>query len=151
MTTHSTGDRLAAAGRYLRRALDNDAPDHARRAYELVGQAQAELNGTSLTAPPLRHLLLDELGSLLAGDPVLAARAAVDIATPVQFNEDLLGSLLARSGYQVLLDAGVWEEPPLSDFHLAEVDEALAEAVEHEGGVEVPAGIPATHTWWHDG
>ena len=148
MTEHSTGQRLAAAARYLRRALDNDATGDARQGYELVGLAQAELEpGASLAEPPQRELL-DDLEPLLTRNLVLAARAAVDVTTPAQFNRGVLASLLARSGYQVLLDARIWPEPPLSEYHLRDVDESLAEALEEAGAIEVPIGIPPTHTWW---
>jgi hypothetical protein len=143
---HTTEQRLSAAARYLRLALDNDATADARRGYQLVGLALAELPDPGMAGFPA--LIRDRLGRLLTSDPVLAARAAADIASPAQDDGDVRASLLARSGYQVLLDAGVWTQPPLSDFHLAEVDEGLAEALALHGAPQVPEGIPASHTWW---
>ena len=52
---HTTEQRVAAAARYLRLALDNDATADARRAYQLVGLALAELPSPGEPAfPPSR-------------------------------------------------------------------------------------------------
>lgn len=148
MTPHTTEERLSAAARYLRLALDTDSTADARRAYQLVGLALAEVPGGAAQGRPSAELLRDRLGQLLTSDPVLAARAAADIVTPAQDDGDVTASLWARSGYQLLLDAGVWPQPPLSDFHLADVDDALAEAVAQRPEIAVPAGVPASHSWW---
>jgi hypothetical protein len=92
------------------------------------------------------------LRRLAGSDPDLMARTAANVTIPLlrHGREGLREALLGRSGYQVLLDLGAWPEPPLSDFHLADVDEALADAVVDEPlrPDEVPDGLPASHRWW---
>ena len=56
-----------------------------------------------------------------------------------------------RSGYQVLLDAGLWAEPPLDPAELEEVDESIREmvrTVEFPTDERRPVVVPPGHDWW---
>lgn len=56
----------------------------------------------------------------------------------------------ARSGYEALLDAQIWAEPPLNQPSLEEGDEELIDTVNPVGAetLDVPDDVPHHHTWW---
>ncbi|HSK98566.1 MAG TPA: hypothetical protein VK891_18205 [Euzebyales bacterium] len=136
----------------LERAVAGDDVDAARQAFERIARAEAALGADSLASAPQAEAQRAELRRLAGADPDLMARTAANVTIPLlrHGRDGLRDALLGRSGYQVLLDLGTWPEPPLSDFHLADVDEALADAVADEPlrPDEVPDGLPASHTWW---
>lgn len=136
----------------LERAVAADDVDAARLGFERIARAEAALGDGSLRSAPEAEEQRDALRRLAAADPPLMARAAANVTTPLVLHgrDGLRDALLARSGYQVLLDLDTWPEPPLSAFHQLDVDEALADAAEEEPlrPDEVPAGLPASHTWW---
>jgi hypothetical protein len=149
-----------AAERSLRAALDtlayaaqHDSVGHAIQALADLGRAAVWLAPRGLDSSPSSAAL--RVGATEHVE--LVARAAAALDQPMlraRGNEDreyeehgLRTSLFARSGYQVLLDMGVWAEPPLDAFHLAEVDTELADGVAC-APPEVPAGVPASHWWW---
>ena len=127
-------------------ATAHDDAGSAINALTFVGMAQRDLGDQPLAATTEAAALK----ARAADHPDLIARAAANLdlpATQRRGQDGLLDSLYARTGYQLLLDMGTWPEPPLSDFHLGEVDDELAEAVA-AAPPEVPPGIPPSHTWW---
>lgn len=94
--------------------------------------------------PDLRVLLVEQPGLARAGAAVLGTLSEM-------YGAEMIEKILyARSGYQALLDAGVWKEPPLDAAQLEESDEDILALVEREGLARdrVPAGVPAHHGWW---
>jgi hypothetical protein len=133
--------------------------DHAQRyddagsainALIYVGMAEVALGRDSLVSAPRAAVQRDALRSSAEAHGDLIARAAANLDVRIRQRPDddgLVDALLARTGYQVLLDLGTWPEPPLDDFHLGEVDEELAEAVA-AAPPDVPEGVPPSHRWW---
>jgi len=141
---------LAAALDRLTAAAAQDWPATARTALINVGLAEAALGAESLVTAPSVAAEREALKAAAADTERLIARAAANIDTLLTQRDDdsaLEDALLARTGYQDLLDMGTWPEPPLDDFHLGEVDEELADAVAASPPT-VPPGIPPEHTWW---
>jgi hypothetical protein len=141
--------RIESALAELDYAARRDDAAGAINALTYVGLAEAELGGESLASAPRAAAQRDELRARAADHPDLIARAAanLDVLIRRRPEDGLVDALLARTGYQVLLDLGTWPEPPLDEFHLGETDEELAEAVA-AAPPEVPAGVPPAHRWW---
>ncbi|GAB1642222.1 hypothetical protein [Krasilnikovia sp. MM14-A1259] len=138
-------EQVQAALRELAYAAAHDDAESAINALTRIGLAEAALGPRSLAEVPKAA---DVLRAAAAGHGPLIARAAANVDVAMRRGDDgLVDALLARSGYQVLLDLGTWPQPPLDDFHLGEADEELADAVAADPP-EVPDGIPHTHRWW---
>lgn len=144
----------ASAVALLEYALADDNVDRATEALSAIGRAEAlsgqdRVPASSSDASELR----ETLRRLAASDPDLLGRAAANAVYPWRDygGQGLPDALFARSGYQVLLDMGTWPEPPLSAYHLLNVDTELREALSEQPlpSDEVPTGFPETHTWWH--
>ncbi|BFU43192.1 hypothetical protein [Krasilnikovia sp. MM14-A1004] len=137
-----------AALRELDFAAAHDDAASAINALTRIGLAEAALGPRSLTDAPEAATQREALRAAAGGHGPLIARAAANVDVPMRRgDEGLVDALLARTGYQVLLDLGAWAQPPLDDFHLGEADDELADAVA-AGPPEVPDGIPRTHRWW---
>ncbi len=146
----STADKRAkyieSAEAYFVRAIQRDSADFAINTLELLGFAALDDGAGG------RFQLSDELAMMLSGHPQLVARAAAALGMHCEMDgADALPSMLyARSGYQALLDMGVWPEPPLDQFHLDESDEEIYELVARVGipADRAPGSIPSGHSWW---
>lgn len=127
----------------FRRAVEQQRATAAIRTLELVGLAALSTGRT--TVPESTRALLAAHPDLVRG-----AVAVLGSMSEMYGAEVLRSVLLARSGYQVLLDAGVWASAPLDEPSVAEGDEeieALAARVALPPD-EVPAHVPPSHTWW---
>lgn len=153
---------LEAAEAYLERAVVADDAREAIRVLELVGRellssgrprtvvvggagAPGDGEGGVVTLP-------DALVSALAAHPGLVARAARSLGMFAEMDgaEAFPEMLYARSGYQALVDAGVWPAHPVRGEHLAESDEEIVDAVAEVGvpDADIPAWVPESHAWW---
>ena len=146
-------DYLVAARWLLDRARAAGEPQRAVQALAEIARA-AEAFDWNLDRGEAAEIAA-ELRDLAAGnaEPIGWAILTVTIALYGDDPDALVEALLARSAFQILLDLGVWDECPVDAGHLADVDDDLAEAVEARrlddaGPVELPAAIPAHHTWW---
>ncbi len=147
-------DWLVAAGKVLEYALSSQNVRRAVQALTDVGRAGATSPHEPTPSPSTRDLASaaewGTLTELFQRDPTLiSVAAAVGIVQPWRDHQEdgLQDSLMARSGYQMLLDRKIWTAPPVDDFHLGEVDEELLEAV-REFPQQRPANLPAAHFWW---
>ena len=140
---------LVAARQHLTAAAAQNWSDTARQALIYVGRAEAALESSLLTEPSVaaeREAL--RAAAAEVGELVRQAALTIDSLALEPDDEDALEeALLARTGYQDLLDMRTWPEPPLPAFDLGEVDRELAIVVA-ECHPPVPAGIPPAHTWW---
>jgi hypothetical protein len=130
---------------HLERAVAGGGPKEAREALYEFGRGVFESDVESALA---------RFGPEARPHPLLFDAAAGSIGSLAEMWPDkaLPDVLYGRSGYQFLVDADVWDEPPLSAFHLAEVDEALADVVRANGvGTDQPPDAPPSHVWWHPG
>ncbi|GAB1693636.1 hypothetical protein KRM28CT15_54390 [Krasilnikovia sp. M28-CT-15] len=149
----AVGQQVDAALRELEFAAAHDDAASAINALTRIGLAEAALGSHSLAGPrrpedAAEREAADTLRKAAAAQGPLIARAAANVDVAMRRGDDgLTDALLARSGYQVLLDLGTWPQPPLDDFHLGEADEELADAVA-ANPPQVPDGIPRTHRWW---
>ncbi|UZN03703.1 hypothetical protein [Cellulomonas sp. S1-8] len=140
---------LVAARQHLEAAALQNWSDTARQALTCVGRAEAAL-ASSLVAEPSVAAEREAVRTAAAAVGELVRQAALTIdslALEPDDDDALQEALLARTGYQDLLDMGTWPQPPLPAFDLAEVDRELAVVVARRRP-PVPAGIPAGHTWW---
>lgn len=140
---------LVTARRYLEAAAVQSWSDTARQGLTSVGRAEAALAASLLTEPSVASELE---GVRAAAAPVgeLVRQAVLTLDSLALDRDDADGleeALLARTGYQDLLDLGTWPQPPLPASVLGEVDVELA-AVVADRRPRVPAGVPASHTWW---
>lgn len=96
--------------------------------------------------------LPEAFAAALADHPGLIARAARSLGMFAEMDgaEAFPEMLYARSGYQVLVDAGVWPSHPVRVEHLAESDEEIVDAVAEVGvpDRDIPGWVPASHAWW---
>jgi hypothetical protein len=134
-------------------AVATDDVSLARQAFQFLARAESALPEKSLVDAPEAAPIREQLRRLAAADDTeLMARTAANVTRPLSkdWPEGLRDALLGRSGYQLLQDMGTWTKPPLSEFHLADVDDDLADATEAHplAPGEIPAGLPASHTWW---
>ena len=149
----SASEHLDTAIRYLAAAAAQNGSDTARQALISVGRAEAALGPESLVTAPSMAAARDALrsASVEMGELVRQAALTIDSMSLEHDNSDALEeALLARTGYQDLVDMEVWREPPLAPFDLNEIDKELAIVVARSAP-PVAAGIPPTHTWWRSG
>jgi len=128
---------------YLERAVAGDDARMARQALFQLGRGAFESGA---------DVAVERFGPEAGAHPELIDRAANSLGSFAEmWPEDALPDVLyGRSAYQFLVDGGVWAEPPISAFHLAEVDESLADVVrEHGVGTDDPPDAPPHHVWWH--
>jgi hypothetical protein len=147
----SAAEHLEIAIRYLTAAVAQNWSDTARQALISVGRAEAALGPESLLTAPSVASEREALRAAAAstGELVRQAALTIDSLALEPDDEDALEeALLARTGYQDLLDMGTWPSPPLPAFDLTEVDRELATVVT-KASPPRPAGIPPPHTWWH--
>ena len=140
---------LIAARKHLEAAVLQNWSATARQALTYVGRAEAALESSLLTEPSVateREAV--RAAAAAAGELVRRAALTIDsLALDTEDEDALEEALLARTGYQDLLDLSTWPEPPLPAFDLDCVDQELAIVVARRRP-PVPAGIPAGHTWW---
>jgi len=146
MTEQPENSGYATAESSFRRALSDDDAWAAVTTLELIGRAALAENAPASLRLPVRF------ASLLADNSRLVARAASVLGTASEMDgEQALPQVLyARSGYQALLDAGIWPQPPLDQFHLDESDEEIHALVAQVGvpDSQRPGSVPVGHTWW---
>jgi hypothetical protein len=148
----SPHDHIVAATALLDLARAADQPGRAVQALAECARA-AEAFDWKLDRPEAAETAA-ELRDFAAGDAALLGWAVLTVTNGLYGDDPdgVVEALLARSGFQVLLDLGVWEECPVDAGHLADVDDELAEAVEErrldDGPLERPVTIPTHHTWW---
>lgn len=145
--TRAGGDAPAVeAVATLERGAAADDARLAVDALELVGRAAVALPFAPLPVATVTAFRGE--ARLVAQAVALLGALAADDGAPA-----LTHLLLARSGYQALLDVRAWRTPPLEGIHLQRTDAALV-ALVRTAGSEAPArprGAPATHTWWPGG
>jgi hypothetical protein len=101
------------------------------------------------------HVVPEAFGKLLLQHPnvVRRATAVLGVLAEMYGSEMIAQILYARSGYQVLLDAGLWAEPPVDPAEVVEVDEAICEkvqTVEFPADERRPKAVPPGHDWWSE-
>lgn len=152
-TERTPHDHTVAARALLERARTADEPERAVQALAEIARA-AEAFDWNLDRPQAAEFAT-ELRDLAAGDSALIGWAILTVTNGLYGDDPdgVVEALLARSGFQALLDLGAWPESPVDAGHLADVDDELTEAVEarrleEAGSIERPVSIPTHHSWW---
>lgn len=130
----------------FRRAVAEQRAEAAVQTLELIGRAVLD---TSADKDPN---IAPHFVELLSSHPdIVRGAAAVLGSLSEMYGAEMLPKVLyARSGYQALLDAGIWSDPPLDQASLDETDEEIQELVDSTifPPDEVPPNVPSGHKWW---
>jgi hypothetical protein len=145
-------DFIAAAMELLQHARADHDVQLAVQSLAEIGRGAAS-HGFDLSEPALADFRAALLA--LADEPEarqLFAWAVLTVTNAIYSDRPsaLAESLYARSGFQLLLDIGVWDEVPFDRKHLDDVDTDLAEAV-GDGKLDAadrPRDVPPSHSWW---
>lgn len=142
MSKHLQSKYVHEAELAFERAIAGDNARPAIKSLELIGRASIEGE----------LYISDQLVMKLTTHAELVGRAAMLIGMHAEMDgaRVLTEMLYARSGYQALVDKGLWQDHPGDLTHQEESDEELVEAVAEHGLHEsdLPAGIPESHVWW---
>lgn len=147
--TSTSADHWVAAQSAFEYAIVDRKFRHHVKSLSLVGRAVLS------TKNEQDHVIPEAFRRLILQHPdlVRGAAAVLGVFAEMYGREMIAKILYARSGYQALLDAGLWAEAPLEPAELEEVDEEIREmvrTVEFPTDERRPKAVPPEHDWWPD-